>query len=296
LNIKQLDAFLAIVEAGSFAAAADHLNLTQSTISARIQDLEEELDAQLFDRSKRRVQLTYRGRELVQYAERARNAFLDIRKRFGPSEPLSGIVRMGVAELIAVTWLPRLTQLVRNEYPQVTLQFEVSLNPELMERTRSGELDMAVIAGPYTDTSFCSTSLGWTGFSWMAAGHVQLPARALTPQDLAQQGVIFQGADSFVTRAMQKWLGTQDNMRHSFCNSMEAIASLTAAGVGVSLLSTEYYASDIAAGKLRLIDTDPAIPAMEFRLISERRNEPDALIEAITSLAAKASTFKRLES
>src|SRR3546814_1072351 len=60
-----------------FAAAAEKLNVTQSTVSARILELEQELEIDLFDRSRRQVQLTYQGRDFVRYAERATNAFSD---------------------------------------------------------------------------------------------------------------------------------------------------------------------------------------------------------------------------
>jgi DNA-binding transcriptional LysR family regulator len=75
MNRKQLETFETIVRLGSFAAAAAKLNATQSTVSARIQELEESLGVQLFDRAQRKANLTTKGRELVSYAQTAIDLF-----------------------------------------------------------------------------------------------------------------------------------------------------------------------------------------------------------------------------
>ena len=62
MNLKQLEAFLAIARHGGFIEAAERLNLTQSTISVRIKELEQDLGVLLFDRSRRQIQLTPKGR------------------------------------------------------------------------------------------------------------------------------------------------------------------------------------------------------------------------------------------
>jgi DNA-binding transcriptional LysR family regulator len=63
MNIKQIETFVRIVELGSFSAAAEALYASQSTVSARIKDLERYLGAELFDRSFHRAQLTPKGHE-----------------------------------------------------------------------------------------------------------------------------------------------------------------------------------------------------------------------------------------
>ena len=83
MNRKQLETFETIVRLGSFAAAAAKLNATQSTVSARIQELEESLCVQLFDRAQRKANLTTKGRELVSYAQTAIDLFSKIQHRVG---------------------------------------------------------------------------------------------------------------------------------------------------------------------------------------------------------------------
>ena len=71
MEIGQLQAFLAVVREGSFTHAANRLNLTQPSLSARIQQLEQSLNGELFMRDKRPVQLTPIGEVFIDYAERS---------------------------------------------------------------------------------------------------------------------------------------------------------------------------------------------------------------------------------
>lgn len=293
MNIKQLEAFLAIVRDGSFAAAANRLSLTQSTISARIHELEDELGVALFDRSKRQVQLTYRGRELVRYAERASSAFNEIKYRFSPADSLSGIIRVGVIELVAVTWLSELTAAMRAQYPRVTLQFEVSLNPDLHAGVRDGTLDLALMAYPPEPDGLHITDLGSVEFAWMGSGRLKFPDHPLTPKELTQFSIVFQGTESFTANLVKSWLGPQDDFHHSVCNSMAAIASLTEAGAGVSLLSKDYYADAVAAGKLQILKTDRPAPSANFYAVYKKRQEMDELLKTIASLSQQFTTFRR---
>lgn len=69
ITFKQIDALYWIAELGSFEAAANKLNMSQSAISKRIQELEETFDVQVFDRSKRNARLTEKGAELLDYGK-----------------------------------------------------------------------------------------------------------------------------------------------------------------------------------------------------------------------------------
>ena len=68
ITFKQIDALYWIAELGSFEAAANKLNMSQSAISKRIQELEDTFDVEIFDRSKRNARLTEKGGELLDYA------------------------------------------------------------------------------------------------------------------------------------------------------------------------------------------------------------------------------------
>lgn len=292
MNAKQLETFLTITQAGSFAACAARLNATQSTISARIQDLEAELGVTLFDRTPRRVRLTAKGRELLPYAQQVVRVFGEIRSRIGTADALSGLVRLGVAELVAVSWLPKLASTIHARYPNLTLEFRVSLTAELLEGLRAGELDIALVPGG-SDASLATRSLGFVRFVWMTSGSLPAPDRPVTPEELGRSRILSLGEKSYHSDTIREWLeaaGTGE-VRVDVCNSMSVIASLTAAGLGVSLLPEACYGPEIASGRLRVLTTRPPGPVVEFSAVHSRR-DPTSVQALIAALAAEVSTFE----
>jgi DNA-binding transcriptional LysR family regulator len=295
VNIKQLETFVAIVRQGSFAAAAARLNATQSTVSARIQELEEILGVPVFDRTQRKAQLTAKGRELLEYAENAVALFSEIRHKVGAAEALSGVVRVGVAELVAVSWLPDLVAVLHRDYPDLRLELDVSLTVELFAKVSwSGDLDLALIPGSEFDSSLAAHSLGRVQFVWMASPSLGLPDRTLTPEDFAGRSVLSLGEHSYHYETTRHWLGATPGRRPRVdtCNSMSVIASLTASGLGISLLPPDCYRAEIASGRLRILDTRPAVPEVEFSAVYSKRRL-QTIPRLVAELAKGVSTFRR---
>ncbi len=75
MDIQQIQYFLEVVQSGNFSAAAENLYTTQSSVSKNIKSLEKELDVQLFDRSKRQIQLTEAGRLVLNDARAIAGAY-----------------------------------------------------------------------------------------------------------------------------------------------------------------------------------------------------------------------------
>lgn len=292
MNIKQLETFLEIARCGSFTAAADRLNATTSTLSARIQELEQDLGVTLFDRSQRRIRLTTKGRELQIYAERAITACAEIRMRVGSGDALSGLVRLGVAELVAVTWLPAFVDLIHRSYPRLTLELQVSLTADLQHLMSNGEIDVALMPGTRFDAHFATRSLGHVRFAWMAGRALDLPERRIEPADFRSVRVLSLGKNSFHHRTVEHWLRERGDEPRAvdLCNSMGAVASLTQAGVGVSLLPIQCYQAEIASGELRVLETCPEGPNVEFFSVYST-DTTTSMPRLVADIAKRVSTF-----
>ena len=144
MNLQQLETFRLVAKLGSFTRAAQVLNATQSTVSMRVAQLEQSLDQQLLDRSQRTIRLTSAGRNLLRYAEQFHNLAEEMHHSLAAPHALSGLVRIGVAELIALTWLPQLVADLNAHYPKIEIDIEVGLGGSMYERVRSGELDICL--------------------------------------------------------------------------------------------------------------------------------------------------------
>lgn len=293
MNIRQLETFVAIAQLGSFSAVASRLNASQSTISARIQELEQTLGVSLFDRTQRSVRLTLKGRELLPHAQHAVSAFGEIRRRISGSEALSGLIRIGVAEVVAVSWLPDFITTVHDLHPGLSMELNVLLTSEILERVEAGDLDMALIPGSRFAPTLATESMGWVQFTWMAGANFEAVDRVLTPKDLRQYRVFSLGKNSYHNQTMQEWLHTDegDILRVDTCNSMSIIASLTAAGLGISLLPEQFYQNAIQDGRLKPIMTKPEIPLVEFSAVYPRV-PPNTAQKCLSELAARVSTFQ----
>ena len=186
MNIKQLETLYWAVKLGSFTAAAERLNSTQSTVSMRIQNLEIDFGIELFDRSQRTARVTAKGRELVKYVEQLLNLMAEIRERLSAPENIPGTLRLGVVEMVSVTWLPALVKELHESYPKIVLELDEALTQDLVAGLRSGALDLILAPGQMPEYDLNTRSLGTVEFVWMATPNLGVPDRRLKAQDLYQ--------------------------------------------------------------------------------------------------------------
>ena len=160
-TLRQLRYLVAIAEHRHFARAAQDCNVTQSTLSAGIRELETILGVSLVGRSKRFVALTPVGEDVL---ARAR----DILRRAGElvdaahagGEPLSGLLRLGVIPTIAPYLLPRALPELRQAYPALRLYLREDQTARLLTLLERGRIDAALIALPYESGGLQTAVLG----------------------------------------------------------------------------------------------------------------------------------------
>lgn len=140
--------FLTVVSAGNFVSAAERLFITQSTVSSRIQSLEQQLGCQLFVRNKAGTTLTAGGRQFQKHAvtlmrtiEKARQD-VGISQGFRASLTIGG--RIGIWEDLLLRWLP----LMRAAEPDIAIHAEVGVEEELMSGLVDGRIDIAALYTP----------------------------------------------------------------------------------------------------------------------------------------------------
>lgn len=140
--------FLTVVAAGNFVKAAERLFVTQSTVSARIQSLEQQLGATLFVRNKAGTTLTPAGRQFQKHAtslmrtvERARQD-VGVPKGFRASLTIGG--RIGIWEALLLETLPA----IRSAAPDVAVRAEIGFEEDLMQGLVEGRVDIGVMYAP----------------------------------------------------------------------------------------------------------------------------------------------------
>jgi DNA-binding transcriptional LysR family regulator len=296
MNIRQLVSFVRVVELGSFAAAAKALHATQSTISARIRELETAWGVELFDRSHHRIQVSPKGEEILPWARQIIALSDRISYQLGEPEAFTGLLRIGVAGRIAYTWLPKLIGAIRSRHPRVRFDLTLGLTAPLLQMVRSGELDLAFAGAPITDPALESMSLGYDEFVWMASPTLALPEKTLSAQELARWPIVGLSQASPHYPVIDRWFsaGNAEYRPVISCNDMAIAAKLIAAGQGIGLLHRASHRNEVLAGLLTVLDTAPAFPRLEFVAVYPRSGA-SPLVSAVAVLAAEISEFPRLD-
>ncbi len=149
-TIRQLEYLIAISEEKSFLAASDRCNVTQSTLSAGIKELEIALDQQLVIRGRKKISFTSFGTEVVHDAKQILEQTDKITLRAHQIKaPLSGPVRLGVIPTIAPYLLPQAIPEIKNKYPALELQLYEDLTERIITKINQGTLDLVLIALPF---------------------------------------------------------------------------------------------------------------------------------------------------
>jgi LysR family nitrogen assimilation transcriptional regulator len=146
VDLRQLNALIAVAETGSVTRAAEILHLVQPAVSRQIRLLEDELEAPLFERTKQGMVLTADGRVLLEYARRAMRELERARAEIRPaSAALRGLVTIGLLPSVADPLAEAVVARVSAEHPAVRLRILVAYAGHLSEWLDSTEIDMALL-------------------------------------------------------------------------------------------------------------------------------------------------------
>lgn len=153
MQLKSLRLFMAVVETGSFVAAAERLHTVQSNVTAHVKKLEEELGVQLIDR-KGRARPTSAGHALADHAERILAAHDEAVALFQGDAAPRGRLRIGAMETTMALRLPPLLADFHARHPEVDIELQAGPTADLVAGLSEGHLDGAFVAGRIEDRRF----------------------------------------------------------------------------------------------------------------------------------------------
>ena len=159
MDIDRARTFLEIVHSGSFLKAAERLKVTQTTVSARIRTLEDELGRQLFVRNRNGARLPPAGREFERYAQSFVQIWERARQQLAVPQGRTSVVALG-GELSL--WNPLLLDWLvwmKSAEPKIAIHAHVGVPDQLLDQLRTGVLDIAVLYAPKLMQGFKVTLL-----------------------------------------------------------------------------------------------------------------------------------------
>jgi len=289
MELRQLKTILAIADHGSFAAAADAVNLTQSAISLQIKNLEDELGIELFDRRHRPPVLNEKGALLVEHARTVVKTCEQILRLSGGSQ-LQGSLVLGAVPTSLAGIVPIALAAMRKRHPALHIQVISGLSVELAGQLRHGELDAALVSEP----ARLSEAL-------LSRAIVREPLVVIAPPEIdgTQDRDILEAAP-FIQFNKRAWTGQQIHQHlldrkirvepRMEIDSLEAIAEMVRHGLGVSIIPMSSRAPAFASGLKWVPFGDP--PLFRNLIIIQRHANPkaqlaEALIDILHREAAK---------
>jgi DNA-binding transcriptional LysR family regulator len=287
MELRQLKTLVAIEDFRSFAAAADAVGLSQSAVSLQIRHLEEELGVELFDRRRRSPQFNAKGRALVEHARKVVEICEHI-SRHGAAEALEGTLMLGAVPTSLDGIVPQALAFLREYHPRLLVKVVSGLSAELTARTRSGDINTAVVTEPHQLADGLTAHL-----------ITREPLIVIAPPDAegeSDQEILESGP--FIQFDRRAWVGQQidqhlkDRGIHVSLgmeiNTLEAIARMVRCGLGVSIVPLPTGRESIPAGLRWVSFGDP--PLHRSLVTIERQANPQArLVSGLVSALRRVS-------
>jgi DNA-binding transcriptional LysR family regulator len=270
IDFKSLETFMWVATLRSFRGAAERLNTTQPAVSMRIAQLEEFLGIRLIERDRRRVSPTQKGLELLVYAERLLRLRAEMIDAVGDSSTMRGLVRLGVSESIVHTWLPALIERVNAAYPNLELEIEVDISPNLRDRLLAKELNLGLLIGPISDPGLqsrplCSFPVGFVCSDKVKFGKTSGKGGAIELEDIVKHPIITFSRNTQPyanVRELFERKGLRPTIHASA--SLATIVRMALDGIGIAVIPSSIIDNMAFAGRLRVLKTRPELPKLNF--------------------------------
>jgi len=256
MDLRQLEILRAVTDKGSFTAAARALNVSQSAVSRQVLLLEEELGEPLFLRLGRKVRLTSAGAALL---DLSRRVLVDVRDTTASiveqQQQLAGTLHLGGGMTVCLHVFPALLKEFRKRHPKVEIKVTTGATPMLLERLRSGAIDVGLLTLPVEGADLAQVPVMREELLLvMPPSHKLAKLRQVTPADLVgQPWVLFERGSS--TRRVIDEMLQRDGVRPRIVmetENVEILKALTMIGMGLTVLPYQSLAREARSGTLRI--------------------------------------------
>lgn len=154
MTLNELRYIVAVARTQHFSKAADACHVSQPSLSIAVRKLEDELGVTIFQRGKRKIEITPEGESIVEQAQKVIEEaekltyFKSLQRN-----PLEGLIKIGTIFTIGPYLFPSLVPYMRKNYPKIPLQIDEDYTENLRKKLLKAEIDIAVLALPFSDSA-----------------------------------------------------------------------------------------------------------------------------------------------
>jgi DNA-binding transcriptional LysR family regulator len=272
LNLDYLKTFVAVVERGSFSAAADHLQLTQPAVSLQIRQLEKSLGTVLIERVGRVARATVAGEELLAPAagiDAAVTSAMSAVSRHATEG--KGRVRIGTGATACIFLLPPILTHLRQRFPNLEITVTTGNTAEIVKAVEDNLLDVGLVTMPVSSRSLYITPVMDDEFVLVAPAGMPLPTR-ITAAALSTRPVILFEPGGNTRRIADEWFARSGTKLRPVMSlgSVEATKAMVGVGLGCAILP-ELAVRNLAPGSRTVVRS--LSPRLHRKLVAVVRRD-----------------------
>ncbi|HVL70219.1 MAG TPA: LysR family transcriptional regulator [Vicinamibacterales bacterium] len=256
MDLRQLEIVRRVAELGSFTAAARALHVSQSAISRQVLLLEDELGEPAFLRLGRTVRLTTAGQALLDLSHRVLSDVHETTASIRDQQQApAGTLHLGGGMTVCLHVFPALLKEFRRTQPRIDVKLTTGATPQLLERLRSGALDVGLLTLPVAGADLTQVPVMREELLLvMHPTHRLARRRTIAPGDLVNQSwVLFERGSS--TRRVIDETFDRHGIRPRIVmetENVEILKALTTIGMGLTILPYQALAREARSGALRV--------------------------------------------
>ena len=257
MELRELKTFQKVATLLSFNRAAEVLHYAQSTVSAQIKALEDELGLPLFDRLGKQIVLTDAGEKLLKYSRRLLAFHEETYAEIKGQKELRGSLTIRIPQTIATYYMPPVLVKFQKSYPRVRFEFQSCTVQTLAQELSAGTIDLAFLLTESVQAASLQTEV--LGFEELVlVTHAENPLVRKTSvsfQDLQGQVLLYARTDCDYPLKFQKMLADEKIKLATSLdfNSVEAVKQCLMAGLGFALMPTVAVRREVEAGALSIL-------------------------------------------
>lgn len=297
MQLHQIEAVVAITEAGSFRKAAEVLGRTQPTLTKSIKALEDSVNLVIFDRTPRGVQLTEGGERLY---KRACTIMADVRAMEDEVKQMAGLdggrVRIGVSPVAGAVIMPRALNQFRKKWPRVEIDLVNILYPDSVNQLREAAIDMVIGPMPLQDAHGNVHVEHLFDIDMIVATHCSNPKRNTSQlADLADAHWIIhgpkKGPSSLFAGTFAGHIGPMPNA-FTNCHSLSSAIALIQETSAFCVLSQQLFNTIAPSHGIVIVPIQAALPRLRLSLVTQKsRPLTPAAAELAQHIRRRATTL-----
>lgn len=255
MELQQLKTFVTIAKVGSFTKAAGLLDYAQSSVSAQVHSLEEELETKLFERMGREVCLTESGERLLVYAEQLLKLAEEAKESITGTTVPKGTLTIGAPESLCIFRLPAVLQEYRRRFPKVKLILKLGICTDIYSWLQKNIIDIGfVLNTPVNTSDFITENLSHESLTLVAANdHHLTHKKYCEPQDIQGENLILIAEKECCYRMIFESQLAEAGVQPGSVlelGSVETTKKCVISGLGISMLPRMTVEQELTTGQL----------------------------------------------